>query len=106
SHYRSRQIRDRLSARNGWRPEEMLGVQTDVYSGFSNYLAKSIAAAYDRRHAHNPDLEDAIALLRGWNGQMDKTQAAPFVVTLAYQHLRRAIGERASPQHGAAYELQ
>ena len=84
----------------------MLGVQTDVYSAFSQYLAKSIVAAYDRRKAHNPDLEDAIALLRGWNGQMDKDQAAPLVVTLAYQHLRRAVAESASPRHGAAYELQ
>jgi penicillin G amidase len=80
-------------------------VQTDIYSAFSQYLAKSIVAAYDRRRAHNPDLEDAIALLRGWNGQMDKDLAAPLVVTLAYQHLRRAVAENASPQHGAAYEL-
>jgi penicillin amidase len=84
----------------------MLGVQTDIYSAFSLYLAKSIVAAYDRRKAHNPDLEDAIALMRGWNGQMDKEQAAPLVVTLAYQHLRRAAAESASPQHGGAYELK
>src|SRR5204862_7651644 len=90
SHYRSRQIRDRLSARKGWRAEEMLTVQTDVYSAFSHYLAKSIVAAYDRRKAHNPDLEDAIALMRGWKGQMEKDKAAPLIVTLAYKHLRRA----------------
>lgn len=84
----------------------MPGVQMDVYSAFSQYLAKSIVAAYERRKAHNPDLEDAIALMRGWNGQMDKDEAAPLVVTLAYQHLRRAAAESASPQHGAAYELQ
>jgi penicillin amidase len=106
SHYRSRQIRDRLCARNGWRPEDMLGVQTDVYSGLSRYLASSIVAAYDRRKAHNRDLEDAIALLRNWNGQMDKDEAAPLIVTLAYQHLRRAVAENASPQHGGAYEYQ
>lgn len=106
SHYRSRQIRDRLSRRNGWRAEEMLGVQTDIYSGFSQYLAKSMVTAYDARKAHNPGLEDAVALLRDWNGQMDKDLAAPLVVTLAYQHLRRAAAESASPQHGAAYELQ
>jgi penicillin amidase len=106
SPYRARQIRDRLSSRNGWRAEDMLSVQTDVYSGFSHYLAKSIVAAYDRRKAHNPDLEDAIALLRNWNGQMDKDEAAPLVATFAYQHLRRAVAESASPNHGAAYEFQ
>jgi penicillin amidase len=106
THYRSRQIRNRLMARNGWRPAEMLSVQTDVYSAFSQFLAKAIVAAYERRKAHNPDLEDAIAFLRSWNGQMDKDQAAPLIVTLAYQYLRRAVAESASPQHGAAYELQ
>src|SRR5262249_46646859 len=78
----------------------------DVYSGFSHYLAKSIVAAYDHRQAHNKDLEDAIAFLRAWNGQMDKDLAAPLIVTLAFQHLRRAVAENASPRHGAADELQ
>ena len=44
SHYRSRQIRSRLETRNGWRPEEMLSVQTDVYSAFSLYLARAMVA--------------------------------------------------------------
>jgi penicillin G amidase len=106
SHYRSRQIRSRLSARNGWQAGDMIRVQTDIYSAFSHYLAQAIVAAYGRRKAHNPELEDAIALLRAWNGQMQQDQAAPVVVTLAYQHLRRAVAETASPKHGAAYELQ
>jgi penicillin amidase len=63
-------------------------------------------AAYDRRKAHNPELEDAIAILRAWNGQMEKDQAAPLVVTLAFQHLRRAVAENASPRNGAAYERE
>jgi penicillin amidase len=106
SHYRSRQIRNRLSARNGWRAPEMLGVETDLYSGFSHYLAKAIVAAYTKRQAHNPDLEDAIALLRDWNGQMDQNQAAPLIITLAFQHLRRTVAQTASPRHGIAYEMQ
>ncbi len=106
SHYRSRQIRSRLEAHNGWSPEQMLSVQTDVYSAFSLYLAREMVAAYDRRKMHNPDLEDAVALLRAWNGQADKDEAAPLIVALAFQHLRRAAGEAASPQHGAAYEFQ
>ena len=40
SHYRSRQIRNLLMARNGWRAEDMLTVQKDVYSSFSQYLAQ------------------------------------------------------------------
>jgi penicillin G amidase len=106
SHYRSRQIRSRLAARQGWRAEDMLSVQTDVYSAFSLYLAKSIVAAYDRRQARNPDLENTIALLRNWNGQVDQDEAAPLVIVLAYQYLRRAAGESASPAHGGTYEYQ
>jgi penicillin amidase len=102
--YRARQIRSLLSARNGWRAGEMLAVQRDVYSGFSHYLARALVAAYENRKARNPSLEDAVALLRAWNGQMDQEQAAPLVVTLAYQHLRRAVAESAAPGKGALYE--
>jgi penicillin amidase len=103
--YRAGQIRSRLEARKGWRAEDMLSVQTDIYSAFSVYLARSIVAAYDRRQARNPDLEDAIAILRDWKGQVDKEQAAPLIMALAFQYLRRAAGEAASPQHGGAYEF-
>ena len=48
SHYRSRQIRDLLTARNGWRAADMLTVQKDVYSGFFQYLAQALVEASDR----------------------------------------------------------
>src|SRR5262249_20875442 len=54
SRSRSGQIRSRLQSHTGWRAEEMLAVQTDVYSAFNSSLAKSVVAAYDRRRAHNP----------------------------------------------------
>ena len=63
-------------------------MQKDVYSAFSQFLAGQLVAAYDKRNAHNPGLDAAVALLRAWNGQMDKDLAAPFLVTLAYQHVR------------------
>lgn len=105
-YYRSGQIRSLLSSRKGWRAEDMLAVQKDVYSGFSRYLARQMVAAYDRRKAHNPSLADALALLRSWDGQMDQDEAAPLIVTLAYQHLRRAAAENASPGKGINYEHQ
>ena len=102
--YRFRQIRELLSARNRWRPGEMLAVQTDVYSAFSHFLARQVVAAYDRRGATNSALTNAVTLLRAWNGQMEQNQAAPFIVALTYQHLRKAVAERASPGQGAAYD--
>jgi len=106
SQYRSNQIRNLLTSREGWRAENMLTVQKDVYSGFLEYLAHAIVAAYDQHRARHAALENAVALLRGWNGQMDKDEPAPMVATLAYRELRRMIAEDASPAFGAKYEYQ
>jgi penicillin amidase len=103
---RARQIRDLLSARVNWRAEDLLSVQKDVYSAFGMFLDAQILAAYEKRHAHNPSLEDAVTLLRTWNGQMDRGQAAPFIITLAYQHVRTSVAENASPGQGPAYVPQ
>jgi penicillin amidase len=103
--YRSQQIRALLSAHNGWRTEQMLGVQKDIYSAFSHFLAGQLVGAYQKRNAHNPSMESAVGLLRAWNGQMDKNLAAPFLVTLAYQHVRRAVAENASTATGLVYEF-
>jgi penicillin amidase len=94
-----------LSARNGWRAEEMLGVQKDIYSAFSHFLAGQLVDAYQKRNAHNPGMESAVGLLRSWNGQMDKNLAAPLLATLAYQHVRRAVAENASAATGLVYEF-
>jgi penicillin G amidase len=101
--YRSRQIRDRLIARGGWKPEEMLGIQTDVYSAFSYFLARQVVAAYDARGRGDARLAEPVRLLRAWNGQMEKGLAAPAVVALLFQHLRRAVAERAVPGKGLIY---
>jgi penicillin amidase len=103
--YRAQQIRALLSARNGWRAGDLLAVQKDIYSAFSHFLARQLVGAYEKRNAHNPGLDPAVELLRGWNGQMDKDLAAPFLIALAYQHVRRTIVENASTATGLAYEF-
>jgi len=106
SHYRSRQIRNLLMARNGWRAEDMLTVQKDVYSSFFQYLAQTIIEAYDRHKAQHGDLDNAVQSLRGWNGQMDKDGAAPMIVTVAYERLKVQVAQTASPAVGARYKYQ
>lgn len=103
--YRSKQIRDMLTGRNGLRPEDTLAVQKDVYSGFCQFLARTIVAAYARRGGQR-GLADAIALLRTWDGQMDKDRPEPLLISLAYQHFRIAVADNASPGKGALYEIQ
>ena len=103
-YYRSRQILNLLSAKSGWKPEEMLTVQKDVYSGLSHFLALQVIAAYDKRAAKNPSLTDPVKILREWNGQMEKDLPAPFLISLVYQHLRRTVAERVSAGGGDVYD--
>jgi penicillin amidase len=104
--HRLLQVRDLLDMRQGWRAEEMLAVQKDVYSGFDHFLASQLVAAYERRNVRSPRLNGVVDVLRQWSGQMDKDLAAPFLTTLAYQHLRTAIVERAAPGKGLSYDFQ
>jgi penicillin G amidase len=106
SDYRSRQIRARLESRQKWQPADMLAVQKDVYSAFAHFLASQIVAAWDKTlDKQKPaQLRPAVDLLRSWNGQMEKGTAAPLVASLAFDRLRNAVAERASPGHAANYE--
>jgi penicillin amidase len=103
--FRARQIRDLLSARTGWKAADLLNVQKDIYSSPNKFLAEEIVAAYRRAGGANRALEPAVALLRNWNGQMAKDQAAPFLITLAYQYVRTAAAESASPSSGGEYQF-
>jgi penicillin G amidase len=102
--YRSREIRDRLMARTGWKPEEMLAVEKDVYSAFSSFLARRIVAAYDRKKPAQRELGEAVSLLRTWNGQMEKQTPAPLLITLAYDQLRNAAVRAAWPGRPDIYQ--
>jgi penicillin G amidase len=103
---RALQIRAMLAARDGWRAEDLLAVQKDVYSAFDRFLAEQAAAAYEKRGTRTPELDRAVALLRGWNGQMEKNLAAPFLTSLLYQHVRSVIAEKAAPGRAPAYGIQ
>ena len=101
--FRVNQIRARLAARQGWRPADMLSVQMDVYSALGKFLAGQLVAAYEKRGMHAPNLDQADAMLRSWNGQMDASSGAPFLIVLAYQHVRTAVGANAAPNSAIPY---
>jgi penicillin amidase len=48
-------------------------------------------------------LDPSVALLRAWDGRMDKDQAAPFLISLLYHHVRTSVAESASPGKGELY---
>lgn len=104
--YRTRQIRALLGAKKNWKAEELLAVQKDVYSAFSHFLAGQAVAACERRGAANPELREAVALLREWNGQMEKDQAAPFLAALLFQQVRRGVVESATNGKPQVYETR
>jgi len=102
--YRSRQIQARLASRTKWQTQDMLAVEKDVYSAFSDFLARQVVAAWDaRKDRSNLAARDPVELLRGWNGQMETGAAAPMVITLVFDQLRKAVAERASPGSGEIY---
>ncbi len=103
SAHRARQIVARLQSKSKWKPEEMLGVQRDIYSSFLQFLAGQAVRAVEQRGDRNPMAREGVSVLKSWNGQMDAGQSAPFIATLLYQHLRRAVTDKASSLEGAQY---
>jgi penicillin G amidase len=95
--YRVNQILALLHAKDQWKPEQMLSIQKDVYSALSYFVARETVKAWDRKPSGNPQLRDAVELLRNWNGQMEKGTAAPMIATLLFAELRQAAAHSAAP---------
>lgn len=104
--YRANQIRAMLAAKPQWPVDDMVVVQKDVYSAFSHFLAQQVVAAFDKRKPTNASLQEPVAILRTWNGQMEKNLSAPLIVSFVYQQLKRSVVERASPKKGELYQDQ
>lgn len=102
--YRANQIRALLGSRGKWKAEEMLAVETDVYSAFDLFLAQQVVAAFDAEKPANPQTQEAVAVLRKWNGQMEKGQAAPMLASLVYEQIRKRMAERAAAGLGDVYQ--
>lgn len=98
--YRAREIRTLLSRKDKWKPEEMLSVQKDVYSGYLSFLAHQAVQAWDKHPNSSVQMRAAADTLRNWNGQTEKKTAAPLVATLLDNELRKAAAKAAAP--GAA----
>jgi penicillin G amidase len=95
--YRAREIRTLLSGREKWKPEEMLGVQKDVYSEYLSFLAQQAVQAWDKHPNSSAQMRSAADTLRNWNGQTEKKTAAPMVASLLDNELRKAAAKAAAP---------
>jgi len=105
-HFRSNRIRELLEKGSRLGPEDFLRIQTDVYSQFGHLLARALLEAVDRRRPSNPDLTSAATLLRSWDGTFAPSASAPVLITLAYNHLLRALVQSVAGEKSALYASQ
>ena len=87
--YRVEQIRALLGEKRRLTVRDMLAVQKDVYSAYDHFLAQQMIAACRTRGSNEQRVREAVEILRRWNGQMEKDQAAPMITEL----LSREIGQ-------------
>jgi len=74
--------------RSGWRAADLLGVRWTFIRRSANSWRGSSSAAYDC--APMPEtrgLEDAVALLRQWNGAWKRTRRRQWLAALAFPHV-------------------
>jgi penicillin G amidase len=106
--YRIEQIHALLGAKSKLTVDDMLAVQKDVYAAYDKFLARQIIQLHQVK---DPAEQDAVDILRRWNGQMDKDEAAPFITELVSDQLSANLPRllllavakptSATPTHGA-----
>lgn len=81
--YRNERIWKWLAGKNKLTPEDMIKLQTDVYSSIDQELAQRFAYAID--HAKNPGmrLQQAADLMRSWDGVVSVESAPAAVINAA-----------------------
>jgi penicillin amidase len=79
--YRVERIYKLLEGRDGLTPQDMLAVQTDVYSEVDQQLGQRIAYALDHAAANDARMKQTAKLLRDWDGKLTTDSAAASIIT-------------------------
>ena len=79
--------------------------RTCIRHSASSWRAR-LVAAYDKRGAHNPGLDDAGRAAARLERADGKGPGGAVPISLAYQHVRTAIAENAAPGKGADYDFR
>jgi penicillin amidase len=98
SPWRTERILRVLNSGKKFAPADMLGLQTDILSGFDRYCAERFVYSLDHVNHLSDRAKQARELLRDWNGQMSADASAPTIETVARRELVRLILE---PKLGA-----
>ena len=78
--YRAERIYKVLQGRDMLRPQDMLAVQTDIYSEVDQELAHRFAYAIDHAAGTDERLKKAADLMRSWDGRLTTDSAAASLV--------------------------
>jgi penicillin G amidase len=89
--YRVNQVRALLSSKARLEVADMLAVQKDVYSAYDRFLARQVISAVARHGSGAALVRNSVDILRNWNGQMEKDQAAPMITQLLNDQLGLAL---------------
>ena len=85
--YRAQRIYKLIEGRNGLTPQDMLAVQTNIYSAVDRELAQRFAYAIDQTPDASPRLRQAANLMRVWDGRVTTNSAAASIAIRARQAL-------------------
>jgi len=78
--YRIEHIYGDLRGRDGLKREDMIAVQTDIYSSLDQELAHRFAYAIDQTPSADKRLKQAADLIRSWDGRMTTDSAAASIL--------------------------
>ena len=81
--YRNERIWKWLAGKNGLKPEDMLALQTDVYSEVDQEIAQRLAYAIDHARKTDGRLREAADLMRSWDGVVSIDSAPAAIVAAA-----------------------
>jgi penicillin amidase len=93
SPYRVERIYQVLQSKPKLSPDDMLQLQTDVYSSAEKFFADRFTYAIDHTLGADDRLKQAADILRNWDGRMTTDSAAAAIETRARMHLFETLLE-------------
>ena len=92
-------LRSRIEAGKKFAAQDMLAIQTDIYSDLDRFCAQKFAYAVDHSQIATARAREAAQLMREWDGRETVDSAAPTIVAATERRLWRLLLE---PKLGAA----
>ena len=91
--WRTARIYHVLESGRKFSPADMLALQTDVHSDFDLFAAERFVYAIDHAAKPSQRAKQAADLMRGWDGRMLASSAAPTIAEASLRELRRLLLE-------------